>query len=48
MDDKKRAELAAKGWVATSVEEFLGLTPQEVARIDQMIKAERERSVAKR
>ena len=42
MDSKKRAQLEANGWVVTSVEEFLGLTPEEVAYIDLKLRLARD------
>jgi DNA-binding XRE family transcriptional regulator len=34
MDSKKKEQLAAKGWIATSVQEFLELAPEEMAYIE--------------
>jgi predicted XRE-type DNA-binding protein len=34
MDPKKKEQLAAKGWIATSVADFLALTPEETAHIE--------------
>lgn len=38
MDKKKKARLEAQGWKVGSVEEFLGLTPEESAYIELRLK----------
>lgn len=46
MDEKKRKRLEAAGWKIGTVEEFLGLTPEEVAIVElklQLSNALRER-----
>ena len=35
MDIEKKRQLAKKGWMSTSVQDFLGLTPDEMAYIEQ-------------
>ncbi len=48
MNEEKQKQLAKKGWVATTVEDFLDLTPEESAYIElklllsQNLKARRE------
>jgi len=34
MDPRKKEQLAARGWVETSVQDFLGLTDEEVEYIE--------------
>jgi DNA-binding XRE family transcriptional regulator len=34
MNEKKQEQLAEKGWKTTTVENFLGLTPEELAYIE--------------
>lgn len=38
MDNNKRARLEAKGWKVGTVDEFLGLTPEESAYIELRLK----------
>jgi predicted XRE-type DNA-binding protein len=38
MDEKKKARLGEKGWKVGSVEEFLGLTPEETAYVELRLK----------
>jgi len=35
MDVEKKKQLAKKGWVSTSVQDFLGLPLEEIAYIEQ-------------
>ena len=37
MDEAKRKKLAAKGWKVGTVEEFLGLTPEEAAKVEMKV-----------
>lgn len=45
MDAKKKEQLAEKGWVSTSVQDFLGLTPDEMAYIELKLQLSRELKV---
>lgn len=42
MDSKKKEQLAVNGWIATSVEDFLALTPEEAATIELKLAVERK------
>lgn len=42
MDTQKKKELEAKGWMTTTVQDFLELTPEEVAYIELKLKLSRE------
>ncbi len=42
MDTEKREQLAGKGWVSTSVQDFLGLAPEEMAYIELKLQLSRE------
>ena len=35
MDVEKKRQLAKKGWISISVQDFLGLTPEEMTYIEQ-------------
>lgn len=48
MDPEKRNRLAAVGWVETSLEELLGLTPAESKLIDLRIAMSRAAKVARK
>jgi hypothetical protein len=41
MDAEKKQQLEANGWVATSVEDFLGLSPSEMTDIETKLKVSR-------
>lgn len=41
MDQKKKQLVEANGWIATSVEDFLGLSPSEMAYIETKLKLSR-------
>ena len=42
MDAEKKKRLAEKGWVSTSVQDFLGLAPDEMAYIELKLQLSRE------
>lgn len=42
MNTKKKERLAEKGWVSTSVQDFLGLAPDEMAYIELKLQLSRE------
>ena len=42
MDAEKEKRLAEKGWVSTSVQDFLDLTPDEMAYIELKLQLSRE------
>lgn len=42
MDTKKKERLAEKGWVSTSVQDFLGLASDEMAYIELKLQLSRE------
>ncbi len=42
MDIKKKERLAEKGWVSTSVQDFLDLAPDEMAYIELKLQLSRE------
>ena len=41
MDAEKKERLAEKGWVSTSVQDFLGLSPDEMAYIELKLQLSR-------
>lgn len=41
MDQKKKALIEAHGWTVGTVEEFLGLSPEEAAYVEAQIEAQR-------
>ena len=45
MDTQKKERLAEKGWVSTSVQDFLGLTPGEMAYIELKLQLSHELKV---
>jgi hypothetical protein len=46
MDEKKLAKLEDAGWVAVSVQDFLGLTDVEAESVNAVAKASAEQSIS--
>ncbi len=48
MDAEKKKQLAKKGWVSTSVQNFLGLTPEEMADKEMKLQLSRELKIRRK
>ena len=48
MDAEKKERLEKKGWVSTSVQDFLGLTPEEMAYIEMKLQLSRELKIRRK